>query len=179
MGNSYGSLTVDGSGNVKLGGVLADGTKITQASQISEDGSWPMFVPLYKGKGLLIAWISFANRTEDDLHGSVNWIKQPDLLARFYPSGFALGGDAIGSLYAPVSALQLNSQVAKLQSNGTANSVVTAIKVSATTGVFKGSMTDKTTGKPSSFQGALLQKPVAGYGFILGVNQSMPVLLTQ
>jgi hypothetical protein len=179
MGNSYASLSVDAGGNVKLGGVLADGTKVTQSAMISEDGTWPLFVPLYKGKGLLISWISFANRAEDDLHGSVNWIKQPDLLARYYPSGFALTGDAIGSLYAPVSALQLNSQVAKLQSSAGANSVVTAIKVSATTGVFKGSMSDRTTGKASSFQGALLQKPVVGYGFILGVNQSVPVLLTQ
>ena len=113
------------------------------------------------------------------MHGSVNWIKQPDLLAHYYPGGFALAGDAIGSTYAPLSALALNTQVAKLQASGAANSVVTSIKVTATTGIFKGSMNDRSTGKPSSFQGVLLQKPEAGYGFILGSNQSLPVLLTQ
>jgi len=179
LGNGFGSLTVDGGGNVKMSGMLADGTKITQASQISDDGTWPLFVPLYKGKGMIIAWISFTNRAGDDLHGAVNWIKQPDLLAHYYSSGFALAGDAIGSAYAPVSALALNTQISRLQSSGNANTVVTSIKISQTTGTFKGSIVDKTTGKPSSFQGALLQKPVAGYGFILGANQSTPVLLTE
>jgi hypothetical protein len=31
----------------------------------------------------------------------------------------------------------------------------------------------------STFQGALLQKPDAGYGFVLEANQSLPILLTQ
>jgi len=179
IGNGYGSVRVDGSGNVKLSGVLADGTKITQAAQLSEDGTWPLFVPLYKGKGLLMAWVSFANRTEDDLHGGLNWIKQPDLLSKYYPSGFALEGNAVGSLFAPPSALALNAEVAKLQSNGNANTMVTSLKVSATTGTFKGSLMDKTTGKPASFQGALLLKMNTGYGFILGPGQSAPVILTQ
>jgi hypothetical protein len=179
IGNGYGSVKVDGSGNVKLSGVLADGTKITQAAQLSDDGTWPLFVPLYKGKGLLMAWVSFANRTEDDLHGGLNWIKQPDLLSKYYPSGFALEGNAVGSLFAPPSALVLNAEVAKLQSDGNASSVVTSLKVSASTGTFKGSLMDKTTGKPASFQGALLLKMDTGYGFILGTGQSAPVTLTQ
>jgi hypothetical protein len=179
IGNGYGSVKVDGSGNVKLSGVLADGTKITQAAQLSDDGTWPLFVPLYKGKGLLMAWVSFANRTEDDLHGGLNWIKQPDLLSKYYPSGFALEGNAVGSLFAPPSALVLNAEVAKLQSDGNASSVVTSLKVSASTGTFKGSLMDKTTGKPASFQGALLLKMDTGYGFILGTGQSSPVTLTQ
>jgi hypothetical protein len=162
---------------VKLSGVLADGTKITQSSQVSDDGTWPLFVPLYKGKGLLMGWISFANRSSDDLHGAVNWIKQPDLLSHYYPSGFALAGDALGSIYAPTTALELNTQISKLQSESSANSVVTSVKASPTTGIFKGSIIDKATGKASSFQGALLQKPDAGYGFVLSVNQSLPILL--
>ena len=178
VGNSYGSVKVDGSGYIKFSGVLADGTKITQAAQISDDGSWKLFVPLYKGKGLVMAWVSFANRQTDDLHGGLNWVKQPDLLSKFYPAGFTLEGSAVGSLFAPPSALVLNAQVAKLQSNGNANSVVTSLKVSASTGTFKGSLMDKTTGKPASFQGALLMKSDTGYGFILGTGQSAPVTLT-
>ena len=178
LGNGYGSLKVDGAGNAKLSGVLADGTKITQSSQVSDDGTWPLFVPLYKGKGLLIGWVSFANRANDDLHGAVNWIKQPDLLSHYYPSGFALAGGAMGSAYLPLSALELNTEISKLQSESGVNTVVTSIKASTTTGIFKGSIIDKATGKASAFQGALLQKPDAGYGFVLGVNQSLPLLLT-
>jgi len=178
MGNSYGSVKVDGLGNVKFSGVLADGSKITQAAQLSDDGTWPLFVPLYKGKGLLMAWVSFANRTEDDFHGGLNWIKQPDLLSKYYSAGFTLEGNAVGSLFAPPSALVLNAEAARLQSQNNANSVVTSIKVSSSTGTFKGSLLDKSTGKPASFQGALLLKSGTGYGFILGTGQSAPVVLT-
>jgi hypothetical protein len=178
VGNSYGSIKVDGSGNVKFSGVLADGTKITQAVQLSDDGLWPLFVPLYKGKGLLMAWVSFASRQSDDLHGGVNWQKGPDLLSKYYPGGFTLQGNAVGSLFTPQSALVLNAQVARLQASSSANSMVKSIKVSPSTGIFKGSMLDKLTGKPSSFQGALLMKTDIGYGFVLGAGQSAPVMLT-
>jgi len=73
----------------------------------------------------------------------------------------------------------LNAEVAKLQSNGNASTVVTSLKVSASTGTFKGSLMDKTSGKPASFQGALLLKTDTGYGFILGTAQSVPLMLTQ
>jgi fibronectin type 3 domain-containing protein len=179
VGNSYGSVRVDGSGNIKFSGVLADGTKVTQGSQLSEDGMWPLFVPLYKGQGLVMAWVSFANRTTDDLHGGLNWLKQPNLLSKYYPAGFTLEGNAVGSLFSAPSALVLNADVAQLQSNGGAASVVTAIKVSRSTGTFKGSLMDKTTGKLSKFQGALLLKTQTGYGFILEAGQSAPLTLTQ
>ncbi len=48
----------------------------------------------------------------------------------------------------------------------------------AKTGVFTGQMLNQTTGKPMSFQGALLQKVSTGYGFLLGTNQSTSVILT-
>jgi len=176
LGNGYGSVTVSSTGSAKFSGVLADGTKITQASQVSADGAWPLFVPLYKGKGLLMAWVSFENRTDDDLHGAINWVKQADLLSKFYPSGFAMAGNAMGAKFAPTSALALNTQAARLQSDG--NGVITSIKVSSKNGTFKGSMLNKTTGKPMSFQGALLLKTDTGYGFILGTGQTTPVMLT-
>jgi hypothetical protein len=108
----------------------------------------------------------------------LNWIKQPDLLSKYYSAGFTLEGNAVGSLFAPPSALVLNAEAARLQSQNNANSVVTSIKVSSSTGTFKGSLLDKSTGKPASFQGALLLKSGTGYGFILGTSQSAPVVLT-
>jgi len=179
VGNSYGSVRVDGSGNVKFSGVLADGTKVTQGSQLSEDGVWPLFVPLYKGQGLVMAWVSFANRTTDDLHGGLNWLKEPNLLSKYYPAGFTLEGNAVGSLFAPPSTLVLNAEVSGLESDGGATTVVTAMKVSASTGTFKGKLVDKISGKPSSFQGALLLKTQTGYGFILQPGQSAPLTLTK
>jgi len=178
LGNGFGSVKVDGNGNVKLAGVLADGTKISQSAPLSKDGTWPMFVPLYKGKGVAIAWISFTNRAADDLHGQINWIKQPDVTAHYYPEGLAVAGNAVGSTFAPPSILALNLQVAALQSAGAGNGRITSLKVSATTGTFTGSLLNGTTGAPVNFQGALLQKPNAGYGFFLGTSESMPVVLS-
>src|SRR6185312_10788497 len=105
-----------------------------------------------------------------------NWVKQADLLAKYYPGGFAMAGNAVGAKFPPSSALALNAQAAKLQSDG--NGVITSIKVSSKNGTFKGSMLNKTTGKPVPFQGALLLKTDTGYGFILGTGQSTPVTLT-
>ena len=177
LGNGFGSVKVDGNGNVKLAGVLADGTKISQSAPLSKDGTWPLFAPLYSGKGLVIAWISFTNRAADDLHGQINWVKGPDAAAKYYPEGLAIAGDAVGSIFAPPSILALNLQVAKLQSAGTGNGRITSLTVSSTTGTFKGSLLQP-TGASVTFQGALLQRPNAGYGFILGTNDSMPVLLS-
>jgi hypothetical protein len=177
LGNGYGSATVDGNGTVKFSGVLADGTKITQSSQLSADGTWPLFVPLYSGKGLLMSWVSFQNRTDDDLHGAINWVKQADALAKFYSSGFAMAGNAMGAKFTASSALALNAQAAQLQSGG--NGAITSLKISPKNGTFKGSMMNKSTGKPMSFQGALLMKTETGYGFILGTGETTPVLLTQ
>jgi hypothetical protein len=173
MGNGYGAIKVDGNGNVKLTGVLADGTKISQSAPLSKDGLWPLFAPLYSGKGLVIAWISFTNRAADDLHGQINWIKQPDSAARYYPEGLALSASSVGSVFAPSSILALNLQVAKLQLAG--NGRISSLSVSATTGIFKGSLL--ATGASVPFQGALLQRPNAGYGFILGPTDSIPVVL--
>jgi hypothetical protein len=177
LGNGYGSATVDGNGTVKFSGVLADGTKITQSSQLSADGTWPLFVPLYSGKGLLMSWVSFQNRTDDDLHGAINWVKQADVLAKFYSSGFAMAGNTVGAKFTPSSALALNAQAAQLQSDG--NGAITSLKNSPKNGTFKGSMMNKSTGKPMSFQGALLMKTDTGYGFILGTGETTPVMLTQ
>jgi len=127
--------------------------------------------------GLVIAWISFTNRAADDLHGQINWVKGPDAAAKYYPEGLAIAGDAVGSIFAPPSILALNLQVAKLQSAGTGNGRITSLTVSSTTGTFKGSLLQP-TGASVTFQGALLQRPNAGYGFILGTNDSMPVLLS-
>src|SRR5207248_6361902 len=44
QGDSYGSLTVDQAGRVRFRGALADGTKLTQSTTISQDGQWPLYV---------------------------------------------------------------------------------------------------------------------------------------
>jgi hypothetical protein len=107
----------------------------------------------------------------------VNWIKQPDVTAHYYPEGLSVAGNAVGSIFAPPSILALNLQVAALQSAGAGNGRLSSLKVSATSGTFTGSLLDSAGGSVK-IQGALLQKPNAGYGFFLGTSESMPVILS-
>ncbi|HXT10429.1 MAG TPA: fibronectin type III domain-containing protein [Candidatus Angelobacter sp.] len=177
LGDSFGSLKVDGNGKVKFSGVLADGTKVTQSATLSADGTWGLFVPLYSGQGMVIAWISFQSRATDDLHGAINWLKQPNPAQHYYPGGVILDGNAVGSRFAPASVLALNVEVSKLQATG-APGQITSLKVSTKNGTFKGSSWDQASGQKASFQGALLQKSNTGYGFILETNQSAQLELT-
>jgi hypothetical protein len=178
LGNGFGTVQVDGNGNVKLGGTLGDGTKLSQSAPVGADGTWPLFAPLYSGKGLVIGWISFANRPDDDLHGTVNWIKLPAPTAHVYPGGLSEQSDAVGSVFIPGPQPFLFGK-AQLRLGDAGNGLIMALKVSPTTGVFNGSILNRTTGKPVPFQGALLEKLNTGYGFVVVTNQSTPVTLIQ
>ena len=61
-GSGYGLVTVDTGGNVVMSGWLADGTVMSQSVPVSPEGDWPLYVSLYSGKGLLMAWLNFTLR---------------------------------------------------------------------------------------------------------------------
>ena len=171
LGNGFGSLTVDGNGNVKFSGSLADGTKVTQSSGLMVDGTWPLFIPLYAGQGMVIGWVSFTNRVDDDLNGPVNWIKTANPLSKYYPEGLTIQSSAMGSKFVSAAPNPIVFGQAKLQLGNVGNGLVMSLKL-AKTGTFTGQMFNPATGKPMPFQGALLQKVSTGYGFLLGTNQS-------
>jgi len=52
-GNSYGVMTVDKLGHVRLTGALADGMKFGAAATISKNGRWPLYSALYAGNGMV------------------------------------------------------------------------------------------------------------------------------
>jgi hypothetical protein len=178
LGNGFASLKVDGNGNVKLAGALADGTKLSQAAAVSGDGTWPVFAPLYAGKGVLMGWVSFASRPNDDLHGTLNWLKMPVTTTHFYPGGLAVASAAVGSVFVP-GPQPFAVGRAQLQLGGTGDGLIMTLKVSPTTGVFNGSMLNRVTGRPVKFQGTVVDKMNAGYGFVLGTDQSTPVTLVK
>ncbi len=201
QGDGFGVVRVDLSGRVKFAGMLADGTKISQSAPVSQEGLWPLYVPVYKGQGLLMSWQAFANRANDDLHGELTWIKAPDAGTPYYAAGFTIEHQAIGSAYrAPArgssqvlnladgfltfsggdlpadfaNAISLGAETKPV--NLSSNELTLSFSTSA--GTFKGKVTDPTTGESSSFCGAVLQKMNAGYGFLLGSNRSSRVALT-
>jgi len=62
FGAGYGVAVIDSVGNITFSGSLADGTPVSQATVVSRDGFWPMYVSLYGGKGSLWSWNIVRNR---------------------------------------------------------------------------------------------------------------------
>lgn len=197
FGDGYGTVTVDANGNVSFSGSLADGTKVTQSSTVSQNGQWPLFIPLYSGKGQLLSWQSFGDIGGRDVGGMFNWTK-PATNGKLFPAAFNVNGDAVGSLYnsslAPITGFgggllqfsggDLSSNLTARLSIGSNNRVTNlgpttvTMTLSPKQGFFSGSVTDPATRKKYNFNGAVFQKQTTGSGYFLGTDQSSKVTLT-
>jgi hypothetical protein len=100
-GDSFGTVKVGARGAVKLAGSLADGTKISQSATLCGEGWWPLYVPLYGGKGCLVAWLTVTNAAAAAVNGESYWIKPAGGL--FYPGGFTNETAVLGSRYVRVA----------------------------------------------------------------------------
>src|SRR6185369_9425590 len=100
-GSGYATISVTKSGQVKVLGALADGTKLSQSTSLSADGTWPMYIPLYGGGGSVMSWNCFPRRAKRDLVGCLTWIKEPSSKSKNYPGGFTTQMAIIGSAYNP------------------------------------------------------------------------------
>ncbi|TAK91640.1 MAG: hypothetical protein EPO07_19680 [Verrucomicrobia bacterium] len=198
-GDSYGTIAVSASGALKLAGKLADGTALSQGIPVSADGWWAWYSPLYSSKGSVYGWMHFTNRLDSNLEGKPSWIKPAVANAKYYPLGFTNAPDALGSAYISPTTNRVvaltNGVMAFLHGNlvqsitnnvllSSNNAIVNlssnklSAKITLSTGLLAGSVTDTNTGKAIPFSGVLLQKMNAGYGYFLGTNQSGEVLIT-
>ena len=191
-GESIGAITVDASGKVKFVGSLADGAKLTQGANVSRRGLWPFFAT--GAQWMLHGWMSFSEATNDDVHGILNWTKAAQSSAKYYPAGFTLQTEAVGSGYAqPPTGSRLidlssgqvwfaNGNLQQSFTNlvmlGTDNRVknlttnALTLNPNIASGLFNGKVTMPGTKTSISFSGAFLQKQNTGYGFFLGTNQA-------
>jgi hypothetical protein len=202
-GHSYGTVSIDSNGVATLKGYLADKTSAAQKAPLSKDGQWPLYVPLYSGKGSLLSWIGFEDQSTNDFHGLLNWSKPMLPTAKYYPGGFTTNeAEVVGSRYvAPVGVTSRILQMSGGQlsfaggnlaedallsvtlnpgSKVTNNSAPAKLTMTFTvsSGLFKGSYTPTNAGaKAVRFAGAVLQKGTSAAGHYLGTNQSGRVLL--
>jgi hypothetical protein len=198
-GHGYGTIKVTPGGVAVCSGKLGDGTRISQSAQLSQNGSWPFFAPLYSGKGAMLGWIARADLPQTDLSGPLSWIKLPDPLAKFYPRGFDVLLDAAGSVFhAPSLSGQLpmsipgtaemnlaggnlpNGFQSMFAMNGLPKVTdfslnALSLSFSSSTGTFKGSVTDPTEHEKLPFAGVVLQKLNEAYGFAIGTNATSSV----
>ena len=200
QGYGYGILTLSSMGTLVFVGTLADGTKVSQGTALSKSGDWPLYLPLYKGKGSLICpAVLDTNQPDDDITGAPHWFKQTQASATIYPDGFTSLGRVVGSRFQPPSLtnplLELvdgtfgfsldnfSTIFANLIRITPQNTIVNLsgnklfLSVSKSTGRFTGSAVAPSGGKPISFSGVLLQRQILGAGFFIETNRSGNVIL--
>jgi hypothetical protein len=191
QGAGYGKVKVDANGNLRLSGVLADGSKVSQRSAISGEGIWPLYAPLYRGEGSIIGWVQFSNEIETDLQGQVVWMK-PDVGGVFYPEGFNLQTSVVGVRNAGV--LNLTNGIAVFAGGNLSDAMTNSfslnkkgkavnqgadkfnLSVDRRTGLFKGSVLDP-DGAKIPFKGAWLKKAGVGRGYFFGFDEIGEVTL--
>lgn len=195
----FGAATavMDARANVSVSGTLADGTPISQATTISAVRSgvplWPLYVPLYRGKGVLLGWMG-TNATTMPL-----WVKPPVANDRYYSNGFSMVSTTIVARYTPpkgsTNALNWTNGLAiigggNLPGPFTNRVVLTnnqlkvvsgsisnlTLSLSAANGSFNGSFRHPSTRAITPVRGALVQDPTAIHplesgGWFLGTNQ--------
>jgi len=194
-GNGFGSVTVNDLGGVTFIGTLGDGTPVTSTTTVSGEGQWPLYISLYGGKGSMVGWLSFTN--DGIIDGQVGWFKQPQPSAKLYPGGFTNSPVALGSSYHFTNGLPVLGSADGVLSliNGSAQENMTervgispdaqdkdqgGVKLvfNNSTGLFKGSLRNPSTGQPMSVVGAVLQSQQIGAGYFLGTTGTGSVVLS-
>jgi hypothetical protein len=194
---SYGLLNVSAVGTVSISGSLADGTPINRSSSVSENGMWPLYVPLYGGRGVIMGWLGFSGPWNYTLSGTLTWIKPSMPQALFYKNGFTnTSGGISGSMFRPVPAgervLNFTEGVVYIDLGNlpsgmsfyvtnSANNVITCtnlndplklrLTIDRTSGLMRGSFFNSGTGKTNTVSGVVLRSIDQAYGFFHGTNR--------
>lgn len=200
-GDSYGTVSVTKTGQVRFSGSLADSTGISQSATLSKAGRWPFYAPLYSGsQGSLFGWIFLTNTGPAGFTSAMTWSRPALPRTRYYPGGFtnqvqlggsyyirpgkgtnflnldtaglALNGQNLSDTVSNLFALSLNNRVTNLGPNRL------SLSFSTSAGSFSGSIVNPDNRKSVSFHGMLLQNPGAASGYYLLSNMSGQVLIS-
>lgn len=193
-GDGFGAVTIKPAGALALSGTLADGTAFAQKTTLSKNGHWPLYVPLYKGKGSVVSWVNFdTNQPATDLAGTFHWFKQAQA-AKLYKLGFTNESTLVGSRFTtPFPTNQIFSYTNAFLGFTNGNLVADftnairfeakgkvvnegsnklSLTINKSSGLFTGSVTPPSGGKAVSYKGAVLQKQDLGSGFHIGTNDT-------
>jgi len=192
-GDGVAGFAIDTLGNIKLAGSVADSSALVQKVPLSKHGVWPLYVPLYAGRGSFLGWVAVTNSLQPDLGGATSWSRPAGPAPKVHTNGFAVYPMAIGSgfralgtnkifeattarisFHAGNLATDFTNEVTLLPSgkisySGTNKLTLTFVP---TSGQFSGSVVPPGATKPVLFKGALLQKQGYGGGYFLGTNES-------
>jgi cyclophilin family peptidyl-prolyl cis-trans isomerase len=191
--DGFASLSIAKTGALTLSGTLADNTTFSEGVGISKTGVWPVYVPLYKGLGMLIGSetnVAGPNGSSGS-QGTVYWVKAPTK-DTYFTNGFSLEASANGTNYvAPLP----GSHYQVVFSGGTINTpLINTLTVSAarqfvpapgaldkltislsTAGVITGKFLNPADNQTLQIHGAFSNPTIGGLGFVLDSNgQSEP-----
>ena len=192
-GDGIGELHVHADGRAEFYGELSDGTAVRQQTHISRNGVWPLYVPMYGGRGLLTGWVTVTNHAEMDLFGDLRWIKPRTPDDHYYPEGFGSRRFVVGSSYSAQAALNATNRLAGVLRGGNLGSIVLrdnmnsdtqliapegrtvkkfSYNLNPDTGLIEGSFIHPQTHTPTPFRGVYVQKRGWGSGYFMGTNTS-------
>ena len=195
-GNGPGAVTVSSAGSLSLIGTLPDGTPLTYSTPVSTNGTWPLYVPLYRGKGGLFAWSQFdTSQPSESLSGLYVWIKRDSTATKLYTNGFVITNLLAGSAYRVPAGntnrvLSLTNGVLVLSDGGLAAPATNEIALSArnlvtnlstnkltltinkANGLFSGKETPPGAAKAVTFKGVVLQNQNSGTGYFINSNSA-------
>ncbi|MDB6056408.1 MAG: hypothetical protein JWO95_252 [Verrucomicrobiales bacterium] len=191
-GNGYANVFVDGAGNLRMNGVLADGKSISQSTTVSKDGFWPMFAAPYgANNGAFMGWINITNIPQSSLHGVSYWFHPASHIGAF-TNEFSERQDVIGSLFiqppANVSIMEWTDGMATVggddlpyplsshltwRSNNTINVDLNDFTFQVTSfGNIRGTLTRPVNHRVTTLQGTILPKTNWAGGFFLDTSSS-------
>ncbi len=200
QGYGYGTLRVSKVGNVKLHGVLGDGTKISASGPASLIGTWPFYNALYQKKGVSLGQIDFTGPNLVD--ATLDWLKPPIPTDRFYSGGFTISVPLTGAVYIPEKKggpSVAGTNLVTLGGGNLVSNLVKTVVVDAfgnvtvlapgadklalfevpSSGQFSGFFVNTAINKqPVLFNGVLVQTNQVGGGLFLGTNESGFVTIT-
>jgi hypothetical protein len=200
-GDSYGTATVDASGNLTAIVNLSDNATYSQSVPVSQGGQWPLYLTPSGVAQPLLGWVAFDTNGSGGrplgFSGTVTWSKAAGSGA-YYANGFTyssvLLGSAYSAAYQKTNGLALNNPSITLSGGNLPASVTDyapasgletyqaagknpTLTINAATGLFTGQYVEPVTGRKVSLAGAVLQSNRVAGGFFLGTNQSGAVWL--
>ena len=199
QGYGFGTVVVSKSGVVRLAKRLGDGKSISQATVISQRGTWALYAVAYNGKGSIFGLMRFVETAASDVQGDLTWFKPIRSNAGFYPDGFSVSSHAVGARYAtpkvgtrvlPLAISPNNALVTfgggnidpiptpRLVTLDAANKIVASngdqftMTIKRKSGLFSGSFYDLAANAHRNFFGMIIQKQNLGLGFFKGNHQT-------
>lgn len=201
LGQGFSAAAISTLGIVQFKGALADNSALAIKAALASNGLCAVYLPLYKSRGSILGWLTFADTDTNDIHGPLLWTKPSGVAGSLYSGGFTGLVDTLGSRYvAPASGARainmptgevitvggnlpfaITNSVTLDSANkltvGTTNLAKFSLKLTPASGLLGGTFTHPATLKSSAIKGVVLQKQNGGGGFFPGTNETGSVYL--